>query len=167
MDNPIFELYTDYLLSSYGPTTATGLSAVLEGAISHDRVTRFLSRRDFGPKDLWRLVKKTVRAVEADEGVLIFDDTIQEKRWTDENDLICWHYDHTRGRMVKGLNLLSALYHAGGVSIPVDFRLIRKPIVFCDVETRQVRRKAEVTKNERLREMFEQALRNRLRFGMC
>lgn len=98
---------------------------------------------------------------------MIFDDTIQEKRWTDENDLICWHYDHTRGRMVKGLNLLSALYHAGGVSIPVDFRLIRKPIVFCDVETRQVRRKAEVTKNERLREMFEQALRNRLRFGMC
>jgi len=164
MNDPIFELYTDYLLSSYGPTTATGLSSVLEGAVSHDRVTRFLSRDDFGPKDLWRLVKKTVREVESDEGVLIFDDTIQEKRWTDESELICWHYDHTTGRTVKGLNLLSALYHSGTVSIPVDFRLIKKPILFCDIQTRKVKRKAAVSKNELLREMFVQALNNRLKF---
>lgn len=37
------DLYTDYLLSSFGPTTATGLSKMLDSAISHDDVTRFLS----------------------------------------------------------------------------------------------------------------------------
>jgi len=34
------DLYTDYLLSSTGPTTATGLSRLLDGTLSHDHVTR-------------------------------------------------------------------------------------------------------------------------------
>jgi hypothetical protein len=29
--------------------------------------------------------------------VLILDDSIAEKPYTDENDIICWHYDHTQG----------------------------------------------------------------------
>jgi transposase InsO family protein len=37
------------------------------------------------------------------EGVLIFDDTLQEKPHSKENDLICWHYDHCVNRSVKGI----------------------------------------------------------------
>lgn len=37
------DLYTDYLISSFGPTTATGLAALLDGRLSHDQVTRLLS----------------------------------------------------------------------------------------------------------------------------
>ena len=81
------DLYTDYLLISFGAATATGLSAMVEGEVSHDRITRFLSGQDFTSKDLWRLVKPVVRLVENKDGVLIFDDTIQEKAWTDENEL--------------------------------------------------------------------------------
>ena len=77
------ELYRDYLLSTCGAATATGLSAMLKGEISHDRITRFLAERDYTSKDLWSQVKSTVRRVEDAEGVLIFDDTIQEKAWTD------------------------------------------------------------------------------------
>ena len=36
------ELYTDYLISGSGFATATGLSEMLDGEISHDKVTRFL-----------------------------------------------------------------------------------------------------------------------------
>ena len=36
------ELYTDYLISGNGFVTATGLSEMLDGEISHDKVTRFL-----------------------------------------------------------------------------------------------------------------------------
>ncbi|MDQ7001505.1 MAG: IS701 family transposase, partial [Ghiorsea sp.] len=75
----IFELYTDYLLSSFGNTTATGLSEMLGGQISHDQVTRFLSKKDYSSKDLWQALKKDVRQVESESGVLIFDDTVQEK----------------------------------------------------------------------------------------
>jgi hypothetical protein len=164
MNNELLELYTDYLISSFGAATATGLSEMVDGTVSHDRVTRFLSERDYTSRDLWLQVKKTVREVERDDAVLIFDDTIQEKPWTDESELICWHFDHGQNRTVKGMNLLNALYHSGEVSIPVDFRLIRKPIQFCDVATRQVKRASEVTKNELLQDMFLRCVHNRLKF---
>jgi hypothetical protein len=67
------ELYTDYLLSRFGQATATGLSAMVNGEMSHDQVTRFLSEREYTSKDLWCQVKPTVRQIERDDGVLIFE----------------------------------------------------------------------------------------------
>ena len=101
MDKTNFDLYTDYLLSTFGAATATGLSAMVEGDVSHDRITRLLSGRDYTSKDLWQQVKTMVREIESADGVLIFDDTIQEKAWTDESELMCWHYDHCSGRTLR------------------------------------------------------------------
>ena len=42
----LLDLYSDYLISSFGATTATGLSALLDGDVSHDQVTRFLASRE-------------------------------------------------------------------------------------------------------------------------
>jgi hypothetical protein len=110
MNRDILELYSDYLLSAFSHTTATGLSAMTGGAVSHDRVTRFLGSERFGSRALWKLVKPMVRRFESTEdGVLIIDDTIEEKPYTDESELVCWHYDHSEGRSVKGINLLSVL----------------------------------------------------------
>jgi hypothetical protein len=154
MNRELADLYADYLLSSFGQTTATGLSSLVGGQISHDKVTRFLSGEDFGPKDLWRLVKRDVRSIELDDAVLIFDDTVQEKMHTDENELICWHYDHTKGRSVKGINLVNCLYHSQGVSIPVNFELVKKPYQFSDIKTKRIKRKGDRTKNEMVRDML-------------
>ena len=96
----------------------------------------------------------TVREVESDDGVPIFDDTVEEKPWMDENDLIAWHYDHCTGRGIKGINMLNCLYHVGDVSVPAAFELIRKPIRFSDLKTRREKRRSEVTKNELLRAMI-------------
>jgi len=137
---------------------------MLDGEMSHDQVTRFLSERAYGSKELWLEVKKTVRQIEREDGCLIFDDTIQEKQWTDENEVMCWHYDHCQGRTVRGINLLNALYHSGEVSIPVAFEDIRKPTQFCDIKTRQLKRASEVTKNELLREMITTCVKNTLKF---
>ena len=164
MDKNLLELYSDYLLCSFGATTATGLSALLEGSISHDQVTRFLSRSDYDAKTLWRHVKGMIRAVEADDGVLIIDDTIQEKPHTDENDLICWHYDHSQNRTVKGINLLNCVYHAGDVSLPVTYELITKPILYTDVKTRRVKRMSMRTKNDLMRDMLSVCTRNRIKY---
>jgi DDE superfamily endonuclease len=158
------DLYTDYLLSACGFATATGLSAMVDEAISHDKVTRFLSARQYTSKDLWAQVKPTVRSVQSDEGVLIFDDTIQEKAWTDESELMCWHYDHVSGRNVRGINLLNALYNSNGASIPVAFELVTKPIEYSDIKTRKRKRKSEVTKNELMRQMIQTCLQNDLKF---
>lgn len=164
MNNNIFDLYADYLVTSFGQTSATGLSKLLGGDISHDQVTRFLSRQDFSSKDLWMAVKKDVRAIESDDGVLIFDDTIQEKRHSQENDLICWHFDHTVNRSVKGINLLNCLYHANNVSLPVAFELVTKPTRYCEVKTKREKRKSETTKNEQLRAMLKTCHHNQLKW---
>ena len=164
MDKNLLELYSDYLLCSFGATTATGLSALVEGAISHDQVTRFLSVADYDAKTLWQHVKGMVRAIQKDDRVLIIDDTIQEKPHTDENDLICWHYDHSQNRTVKGINLLNCVYHAGDVSLPVTYELIRKPILYTDVKTHRVKRKSEVTKNDLMRDMLRVCKRNRIKY---
>jgi DDE superfamily endonuclease len=164
MKNSDLELYTDYLLSTFGAATATGLSAMVEGDVSHDRITRFLSNQEYTSKDLWRQVKAMVRELESAEGVLIFDDTIQEKAWTDESELMCWHFDHCSGRSLKGINLLNAIYHSKGASIPVAFELVKKPIQYCDLKTGQIKRKSEVTKNELMREMIDTCLHNGLKF---
>jgi hypothetical protein len=158
------ELYTDYLISTFGQATATGLSAMVDGEVSHDRITRFLSEREYSSRDLWGQVKSTVRQIERSDGVLIFDDTIQEKAWTDENEIMCWHFDHVSGRNVRGINLLNALYYSSDVAIPVAFEVVRKPVQFSDISTRQLKRASEVTKNELMREIITTCVNNQLNF---
>ncbi len=55
------DLYTDYLLSSFGQTSATGLPRLVDSDISHDSVSRFLSGNEFNSKVLWQKVKPLVR----------------------------------------------------------------------------------------------------------
>lgn len=164
MDKTYLELYTDYLLSTFGYATATGLERMTDGEVSHDQVTRFLSKETYTSKDLWLKVKPTVREVENEAGILIFDDTIQEKPYTDENEVMCWHYDHSKGRSVQGFNLLNCLYHVAKVSIPVAFELISKPLQYCDLKTQKRKRKSLVTKNELMRQMLDVCITNQLKF---
>ena len=164
------DLYTDYLLSSTSQTSATGLSRLVDGEISHDSVTRFLGQNDFTSKSLWLNVKSLVRTHECADACLVFDDMIVEKAYTDENDLVCWHYDHSKGRSVKGVNLLSAFYvsqkdeKASPLRVPVGFKLIQKPLAMCDVKTKKEIRKSEQTKNEMMRDMITIAIYNQLLF---
>jgi hypothetical protein len=67
MRKEYIELYTDYLIASFGKTTATGLSALLDGEISHDKITRFLGKEEYTSKELWKLVKKEVREIEEED----------------------------------------------------------------------------------------------------
>ena len=166
MNKEYLELYTDYLISTFGYATATGFSRMVEGEVSHDQMTRFLSEEEYTSKDLWLEVKGTVRQVEREDGVLIFDDTVQEKPYTDENEVMCWHYDHSKGRAVQGFNLLNCLYHVDDISIPVAFELIKKPAEYWDLKTHKRKRASLVTKNELMREMLQVCVQNRLLFGM-
>ena len=149
MNQTHLDLYTDDLTVTFGEATATGLSQLLDGQISHDAITRFLSKREYPSKDVWQQVKKTLREIESAEGLLIFDDTVQETPHMDENDLIGWHDDPCKGRHIKGINLLNCLYHSKDASIPVAFERIRKPLRFCDIKTRQEKRAARSPKMSR------------------
>ena len=160
----IADLYSDYLLASFGATTATGLSELLEGEVSHDQVTRYLAGPTKTARDLWQTVKALVRDVQTAAGVLIIDDSIEEKPYTDENEIVCWHYDHSKDRLLKGINFLTALYSSKGVSVPVGFHLVAKTEKYIDAKTQKEKRRSPVSKNAVCHELIKQAVRNRISF---
>jgi len=163
--NKMLDIYSDYLIAQNQYATAVGLSDLLEGRMSHDKVTRFLNGEEFTSRDLWEYVKPDLRKVEEDKGgVLIIDDTIEEKTYTDENEIICWHYSHSKGRCVKGVNLLSCLARYGDVAFPIGYELVRKDILFCDVATRKVKRKSSISKNTMFRSVIAQSITNNVKF---
>lgn len=164
MNKAIFDLYSDYLLSSFGQVTATGLSRLLEGGLSHDQITRMLSDEKLTSKSWWRLVKPFVRQIEQSDGVMLIDDTIVEKPFTDENEIICWHFDHAKGQNVKGLNLLTTLYLAQDVALPVAFEIVAKTETYLDPKTDQEKRRSPISKNEHYRNMLRHVVANQIAF---
>jgi hypothetical protein len=163
-DKELLDIYTDYLISSFGLTTGTGLSRLLDGAISHDRIQRFLASPAKSGRDLWQVVKPYVRQMQSAEGVLIIDDSISEKPYTDENEIICWHWDHSKGRSIKGINFITALYHAHEVSLPIDYHLIEKTEFYTDKKTGKEKRRSPATKNEVYQQLLRQVMRNQIPF---
>lgn len=163
-NSKLLDLYSDYLISAFGQTTATGLSSLLNGEISHDQVQRSLASEEQTSADLWRIAKPHVRKIESADGVAIVDDSIAEKPYTDENDIICWHYDHSQQRTVKGINFVTCLYHSQGVSLPVGFELVRKTERYTDPKDGKEKRRADKTKNEMYRDLLQQVVKNQIPF---
>ena len=163
-NDDLLDLYSDYLISSFGQTTATGLAALMDGTVSHDRIQRSLAHEQRTSADLWRMVKPHVRTLQSDDGVFIIDDSIAEKPYTDENAIVCWHYDHAKDRCVKGINFLTALYHSQGVSLPVGFVLVAKTEHSLDQKEGKPKRRSPVSKNEHYQNLAQQAVTNQIPF---
>ena len=156
------DIYTDYLISSTGPTTATGLSRLYDGAISHDQVTRLLTNSYLDSKDLWMKAKPLIRSAEQsqstdDFAVLIIDDSILEKPHTDQNAMLSTYYDPSKQRYVNGLNFVSLLYQLNTLSLPIAVTLMEKTITEWDTKTNKYKTRSEFTKNEYLRQMLQTA----------
>lgn len=161
MKNPeILDLYTDYLVASFGFATATGMSELLDGALSHDQVSRFLGQGLFQQQDYWKCVKPLVRRVEHPEGVIKIDDTILEKPHSTENEIVCWHWDHSKkpkAGAVKGINIVNFLYQSPlafteSISVPVAFEIVRKTEAWLDKKSGKVKVRSPQTKNAMVRE---------------
>lgn len=73
---------------------------------------------------------------------------------------MCWHYGHSQGRSVKGVNLSDAPYHSGDAPIPVAFEVVKKPRQFCGIKTRKAKRAAAFSKNLPARAMIATCVAN-------
>ena len=167
MDRTLLELYSDYLLASLGQTSATRLSQLLEGAVSHDQITRFLHQGVPLSQTVWHLAKPLVRKIQSAEGVLIVDDSVEEKPHSSTNGTIEWHYDHSVGRVVKGLNFITAFYASPleGVryGVPVGCEVIQKVAVWNEKEVCS-EMKSPTTKNEHYRQLLQACVQNDVPF---
>jgi hypothetical protein len=153
------DLYSDYLISSTSYTTSTGMADLL--CIKHDKITKELSQGSYDSKFIWKQSKVYVRELTQSRELitLSFDDSIEEKRYTEESELNCWHYDHSFGRSIKGVNFLTALLEVGGMRLPVAVEFIKKDLWVTDSRTGKRKRKASVTKNELFRKMLRECNR--------
>lgn len=156
-----FEFYVDYLLSYPRIATATGLSAALDNALKHDYISDSLAQPELESKAFWqepgrRAVKPFVREIEHPEAYLSIDDVIVAKPHSTENELICYHrraapYDHTEGKMVKGISILNFMLSGSRddqpVNCPLAWEVIRKTESYIDKAGKQKRRSPK-TKNE-------------------
>ncbi|MDR1959310.1 MAG: hypothetical protein LBQ54_09780 [Planctomycetaceae bacterium] len=57
----------------------------------------------------------------------------------DENEILCWHYDHSKGRSVKGANILTAFSvsenEQGKIQTPINYQIIAKTKRETDAKT--------------------------------
>lgn len=102
--------------------------------------------------------------MQQEDGVLIIDDSIAEKPSTDENDIVCWHYDHAHDQMVKGINFLTCLYHVPNASLPVGFAVIAKTERYVDPKDGKSKRRSPTSKNEWYQTLLRQAAQNQIPF---
>ncbi len=114
-DAYILDLYTDYLMASFNLTTATGMSAMLDGAISHDQISRFLSQGLLDQKNYWKYIKRIVRRIEYDYGINIINFLYENKLYSE-----C-------------------------ISIPLAFELIKKTEQYFDKKANKVKRRSPVS----------------------
>lgn len=157
-DPKLLDLYSDYLLASFRMATATGLSELTDQALSHDKISRFLGQEAFTQKDYWRCIKALVRKVEHPEAIIKIDDTIEEKPHSTENEVITWHWDHSKkpkAGHTKGINILNFLYQSPlGIEIPVTFEIVRKSEAYVDTKSGKIKKRSPRSKNEMLRDQL-------------
>jgi DDE superfamily endonuclease len=158
---PLMDLYTDFLTSSPNMVSATLISEVLNKAYSHDSFTRMLAQPILDQQVYWKYIKKSVRQIEKANGVISIDDTLEEKPYSEQNELICWHFDHTKGHSVSGINIVTFTYVNTDfelpVKLPVAYELVRKD----SFQTKTIKKKdkfetktvpcASISKNELVR----------------
>lgn len=122
---PVMDLYTDFLMTTPNDVSAGLLSDVLNKEHSHDKITRMLAQDILDQKAYWGTIKPTVRQIEKEEGLISIDDTLEEKPWSTENEFVSWHFDHTKGQSIKGINIVTFTYVNTDFELPVKF-----PIAF-------------------------------------
>ena len=161
----LLEIYSDFLIYQLSSASATSLSRALDYKISHDKITRFLNSEELASPKLWAVVKPLVRERQDENGVLIIDDSISEKPYTDESEINAWHFSSAKKRCLKGIQIQSLLVNYGEVTLPIGYEIIKKNEIYVDKKSGKLKRKSEVTKNELCREMFLTAIHNNVPFA--
>lgn len=114
--------YCQYLLSSQINYTLTNLADHLE-TISHDQINRYLRREKLTPRLLWEQVQPVI--LQKENGYIIFDDTVLDKRYSEDIELTRRQYSGNEHRVIKGIGLVNCVYFNPeiGQSWVIDYRI--------------------------------------------
>jgi hypothetical protein len=99
--------YCQYLLSSQINYTNTNLAEHLEN-ISHDKINYYLKKEKLTPRLLWDNVKDVIMT--DDNGYVIFDDSVLDKRYSEEIEIVRRQYSGNEHGVLKGIGVVSCVY---------------------------------------------------------
>jgi hypothetical protein len=99
--------YCQYLLSSQINYTITNLAEHLEN-ISHDKINYYLKKEKLTPRLLWDNVKDVIMT--DDNGYVIFDDSVLDKRYSEEIEIVRRQYSGNEHGVLKGIGVVSCVY---------------------------------------------------------
>jgi putative transposase len=137
------EDYINFLIATPKACSATEAARVQPDkprAAAHDAFTRLLHRLEPDPETLWLEAKP---AVVLDEGALILDDSVLDKPYAKQIDLVGHHWSGKHHAVVKGIDLVSLVWTDGDRPIPCDYR------IYHDAK--------QATKNDHFRAMIKTA----------
>lgn len=116
------DTYTAFLIANGNRYSGVEVSKALKekvNAPAHDSISRWLGDQTFEPNDLWQKVKEKVDL----KSSLIVDDTILDKRWSPENELVGFHWSGNAHDVIRGISLVNLLATHDNDCIPVDYRI--------------------------------------------
>jgi hypothetical protein len=99
--------YCQYLLSSQINYTLTNFADHTE-TFSHDTVNRYLAGDKITPHLVWENVKGQV--VQCRRGYLVFDDTVVDKNYASQIELVRRQYSGNAHGVIKGIGVVTCVY---------------------------------------------------------
>jgi hypothetical protein len=118
--------YIDFLIGSPAVVSATEAARAQPdrpSAPAHDSFTRLLHRLEPDPATLWADVRPLIRRA---AGVLVIDDSTLDKPRAKHIGLVAHHWSGNHHAVVRGINLITALWSDGDRLYPCDYRVYHK-----------------------------------------
>lgn len=99
--------YCQYLLVSQINYTLTNFADHSE-KFSHDAINRYVAGERLQPRLTWENVKGQV--IQTPKGYLIFDDTVADKNYSHEIELVRSQYSGNAHAVIKGIGIVTCVY---------------------------------------------------------
>jgi hypothetical protein len=99
--------YCQYLLSSQINVTITNFADHSE-RFSHDMINRYLNGDRITPHLVWENVSPYI--IPSEDGYVIFDDTVLDKRYSFNIDLVRRQYSGNAHGVIKGIGVVTCVY---------------------------------------------------------
>ena len=120
------DAYIQFLIGSPHVVSATEAARVQPDhptAPAHDSFTRLLHRLEPDSATLWAEVQPLIRPT---DGVLVIDDSTLDKPRAKHIDLVGYHWSGNHHAVVRGINLITAVWSDGDRLYPCDYRVYDK-----------------------------------------
>jgi hypothetical protein len=133
--------HVEYGISTPINYTCTHLADHLDD-ISHDAINDDLRREKHTAHTVWELAEPLIN--NSSEACLVVDDSVQDKSYAQEIEMVKRQYSGNAHGLVKGIGIVNLVHAHQGDDHPLDFR------VYAPVDDGK-------TKNDHFRDMLRQA----------